>query len=145
MRTIAFAALAAMVTTTALAGADAYEVMRRRAPYHVQLSVKEVGAPSLAVAGRCLVRGEVARVFRGKGEAVAEGRPVILSLACRLNNTPVPMDGDVWWQVESLRAAKVVEVFLDEGAEGIHLPADRGNSLKLLNAATDHPVVREKQ
>jgi hypothetical protein len=126
----------------AVAGPEDRQFVARRlaAEHHLQVEVKGVDAPATNV-GPCKVEGLVARVFKSEGQRFHPGSGLAFFQPCA--TAPVTAHtGETLWPVETLRVARVVEVFLKPGRAGLET-ADGGQGLMVLDAPTDAPAVHD--
>jgi hypothetical protein len=133
----AFSSIASAVAWAALPP-SAQVAARQAAPRWLQIEVQAVTPPARGAAqGECVVDGRIARVFRGPGKA---GDPVRAVVSCMGEGARVMPGPRVWWNLDALRAARLVEVFLDGervvNDQGAILPAARTRPA----CAPDRPV-----
>ncbi|EME70326.1 hypothetical protein H261_09073 [Paramagnetospirillum caucaseum] len=125
-RTVPLVLLLLSSTSALAAGAGMetrnYVARRLAAESHVQVQVSGVEVLGSA----CRVGGTVRKVFAGK--AVAD-QPLSFQLPC---------GPDAFWPADTLKSAKVVEVFLKPGLDGVDA-ADDGQGLRVLDAVTERP------
>lgn len=113
---------------------------RLAADHHLQIEVKGVDGPASGV-GPCKVEGLVARAFRSKDNKFHPGSGIAFFQACSVGAVAAH-SGEVLWPVETLRGARVLEVFLRQGRGGMET-ADQGEGMAVLAAATEAPTVQD--
>src|SRR5262249_46565387 len=126
-----FVSLASIVPLIALAtGAQAlmapewYRKARAEAPYHIQVAVTNVVAPSPSP-GRCTVEGEIVAVFKGESGKLRQGRPVSFPVSCMNPGDLVPIGGTIWTEIPRLQAARYIEAYLGNAGEGYRPALDQ--------------------
>ncbi|MGE5504378.1 MAG: hypothetical protein ACM31L_08130 [Actinomycetota bacterium] len=140
-RTIPALVLLALAGPAAAGPEDKQFVARRlAADHHLQIEVKGVDVPAEAV-GLCKVEGLAVRVFKSAGGRFHPGSGLAFFQPCA-TRPATAHSGETLWPAETLRSAKVVEVFLRPGRAGLET-ADGGQGLKLLDGPTDTPAVRD--
>lgn len=105
-----------------------FEEARAQAAEHVQVSVTTVGAVrpegggTRGVAGQCAIGGVVAQSFKGR---LRIGEPVSFDVACASRDADIPAGGTVWTDLDALRAARTVEVYLNRSGHALTIARDQ--------------------
>jgi tetratricopeptide (TPR) repeat protein len=113
-----------------------YEQAREQAAYHVQIKVTRVTPPP-KTPGECETTGDVARVFRDRSGELRLGTRLAFAVSCSRRSEPPLVGGTLWTDLDTLRAAKYLEVFLNrtDGRYQVALWQSR-----IIDAPTDKPV-----
>jgi hypothetical protein len=106
------------------------------AQLHVQVEIDRVVLPPVTP-GEAVVRGRVARVFRGEPSLVSSR--ISFEVSCLREGDICPPSGTLWTYADDLEHARVIEAYLNRDGHGSYHVAC-SQSL-LLDAVTDTPVV----
>ena len=90
---------------------EVYRKAREGAPFHVQIAITKVEAPSNRP-GSCQVEGQVLRIFKNATGALAPDEIVGFSVSCHRKGERVPVGGTVWLDTDALEKADYMEVYL---------------------------------
>jgi hypothetical protein len=105
-----------------------------KAPHHIQVAVAGVLPPPGPGPGTATVVGEVARVFRGP---LAVGTPVRVAVHVLRDGDAPPPSGILWTPWADLVAARVLELWGDDGDDGrLHVV---GSQSVLCDTPSDEP------
>jgi hypothetical protein len=123
-------------TADALMPPQVYQRARMDAPYHVQVAIERMRAPS-ATPGICRVTGKIVGIFRDTPGKLRVGMPVRLAVSCVQKGDRIPLGGTLWKQLDALKRARYIEAFLT---------ADMGIALwqsRIVTAPSKQPAIKE--
>ena len=90
---------------------------RKNAMHHLQAKITKHAVPN-DTPGDCRIWAEVARVFKGRTRFLTKGRPLEFNVSCKRDNDLIPTGDTLWMEVEDLRAATYLEIYLNSKKQG---------------------------
>jgi hypothetical protein len=133
---IVFVLVGASTAAQALMPPQVYQRARVAAPYHVQVAIERMRAPS-ATPGVCRIRGKIVGIFRDTTAKLRVGMPVNLAVSCIQKGDRIPLGGTLWKQVDALKRARYIEAFLN---------ADMAIALwqsRIVSAPSKQPAIKQ--
>jgi hypothetical protein len=121
----------------AMMAPEYYRKSRQDAPYHVQVAVSRVVAPS-SRPGSCTVDGKVVEIFKDTSGKLAAGTPIRFPIACDSPGDRVPMGGTIWTNLEALMRARYIEVYLVDADDGFDTASWQS---KIIGAPSSTPQI----
>lgn len=124
----------------AMMAPEYYRKARAEAPYHVQVAITRVDAPTHGP-GTCDVAGKVETVFKDAAGTLPKGADVGFSVACHRAGDVVPVGGTVWLDIKALEQAEFIEVYLvDDPGGGFDVALWNYKIIPQPSAAPQFPV-----
>lgn len=118
------AVLMSASTAFAVLPPEAYAEARDSAQYHVRVQVTNVSVPS-KTPGDCTVTGSVDSILRKADDDLAEGAELTLEVSCRHPGDEVPDGGTLWTKIGALKAAAVIEAYINKSGDGYRIARDQ--------------------
>lgn len=95
-----------------------YEKARAEAPYHIQVAIDDVTVP-WRTPEDCQVSGSIVRIFRDTSGKLTNDETIAFPIACIRNSDEPLVGGTIWTDVDELKRARFIEVYLVDGENGL--------------------------